>query len=236
MEARTEPLTITPRVVNMASGALRINNPPSHEAMPPGQEQAERQRKRPLRTRRIARAVSNQLARNRDHDGQRAAGGWTKKIYVPSRGPDDWRQLLADPSTQWETGYSAKALAYCWEAADGLPGGLPKEIANVLRTADNGPTLLLALPEHKVQLPGSALGASQNDIFALIRVGTRTVAATIEGKVDEPFGHCNSVTGWSMPHRASASGLLTCARSSDSKSARFLLTSTISSCTELLLP
>jgi hypothetical protein len=41
--------------------------------------------------------------------------------------------------------------------------------------------------EHKVQLPGSALGASQNDIFALMRIGPRTIAATIEGKVDEPF-------------------------------------------------
>ena len=28
---------------------------------------------------------------------------------VPSRGVDDWRRLLADPSTQWETGFSARA-------------------------------------------------------------------------------------------------------------------------------
>ena len=46
-----------------------------------------------------------------------------KRIYVPSTGPDNWRRLLADPSTQWETGFSAKALAYCWEAAEGLPHG-----------------------------------------------------------------------------------------------------------------
>jgi len=106
-----------------------------------------------------------------------------KRIYVPSTGPDNWRRLLADPSTQWETRFSAKALAYCWEAADGLP----MEIADILRTEENDPELLLALPEHKVHLAGSALGASQNDLFALTRVGPRTIAVTIEGKVDEPF-------------------------------------------------
>ena len=55
------------------------------------------------------------------------------------------------------------------------------------RTEENEPELLLALPEHKVHLAGSALGASQNDLFALTRVGPRTIAVTIEGKVDEPF-------------------------------------------------
>jgi hypothetical protein len=111
-----------------------------------------------------------------------------KKIYLPSTGADDWRRLLADPGKHWETGFSAKALAHCWEHADKSPSGLPLEIANLLRTGDSEPALLLALPEHKVYLPGSELGASQNDIFALIRVGPRTIAATIEGKVEEPFG------------------------------------------------
>jgi hypothetical protein len=80
-------------------------------------------------------------------------------------------------------------LANCWEAAaDKLSHGLPKEIADVLRTDESEPTLLVALPEHKIPLPGSAGAPSQSDLFALIRVGPRTIAATIEGKVDEPFG------------------------------------------------
>jgi len=87
--------------------------------------------------------------------------------------------LLADPNKHWETGHSAKALACCWEHAEGLP----KEIADILRTDENKPELLLAIPEHKVQLRGSSLGASQNDLFALIRVGFRTIAVTVEGKV-----------------------------------------------------
>ncbi|MER9544282.1 hypothetical protein NKI72_19680 [Mesorhizobium sp. M0437] len=47
--------------------------------------------------------------------------------------------------------------------------------------------LLLALPEHNVALDGGNRD-SQNDVFALIRYGDQTRAATIEGKVSEPFG------------------------------------------------
>ena len=42
--------------------------------------------------------------------------------------------------------------------------------------------------EHIVRLRGSSSGASQNDVFALVRVGISTFAITIEGKVNEPFG------------------------------------------------
>lgn len=106
------------------------------------------------------------------------------RIYLPTSGPADWRRLLADPSKQWRSGFSAKTLAHSWEAA----GGLPPEIASMLRALGDEPDLLLALPEHKVPLPGGSRGESQNDLFALIRVGERTLVVTIEGKVDEPFG------------------------------------------------
>ena len=49
------------------------------------------------------------------------------------------------------------------------------------------PRLLLAIPEHKVPLPGATVGDSQSDLFLLVRAGTNTVAVTIEGKVNEPF-------------------------------------------------
>lgn len=105
------------------------------------------------------------------------------KFYVPSRGVEDWRRLLADPEKQWRFGYSAMCLAESWEGA----GGMPSEITRLLSMIGPSPELLVALPEHKVPLPGSNRGDSQNDLFALIRVGDQTVAATIEGKVDEPF-------------------------------------------------
>jgi hypothetical protein len=43
------------------------------------------------------------------------------RIFVPSRGPDDWKSLLADPDKHWARGYSARTRAHCWEEAEGFP-------------------------------------------------------------------------------------------------------------------
>lgn len=102
------------------------------------------------------------------------------RVYIPSEGPSSWQAFLAEPERQWRTGYSAKTLAHCWESADGLPD----EIAKMF---DDPAELLVALPEHKVPLKGGNRD-SQNDVFALIRFGDQTCAATVEGKVNEPFG------------------------------------------------
>lgn len=104
-------------------------------------------------------------------------------IYLPSGGPQSWQRLLAEPERHWKPGYSAHCLAHAWEAADGLP----PEIARLFSAAEGSAELLLALPEHQVPLPGG-LTKSQSDVFALLRTGDKTCAATIEGKVDEPFG------------------------------------------------
>jgi hypothetical protein len=101
-------------------------------------------------------------------------------IYRPTRGPESWQDLLADPHKQWVIGYSARTLAHCWEDAKGLP----PEIAGLF---GGRATLLFAVPEHKVDLPGGNR-PSQSDLFALVRWEERTIACTIEGKVDEAFG------------------------------------------------
>jgi hypothetical protein len=101
-------------------------------------------------------------------------------IYIPSGGPGAWRPLLADPVLHWRTGYSARTLAHCWEEA----AGVPAEIDRILGGATE---LLLAIPEHKVPLPGGRRD-SQCDLFALVRGSRGLVAAAIEGKVNEPFG------------------------------------------------
>lgn len=100
------------------------------------------------------------------------------RIYLPSRGPDGWRALLADPTKHWRTGYSARAVAHSWETARGLP----KEVAALF---GDDAELLLAIPEHKVPLPRGR--ESQNDIFCLVKVAGETAAVTIEGKVNESF-------------------------------------------------
>lgn len=102
------------------------------------------------------------------------------KLLIPSSGPDDWQQFLADPQKQWKRGYSAMAAALSWEAAQGLP----PEVAAML-----GPDakLLFAIPEHKVALPGGRR-ESQCDVFALARTEDETIAVAVEAKVNEPFG------------------------------------------------
>ncbi len=88
--------------------------------------------------------------------------------------------FLADPEKQWRRGYSAMAAALAWEAANGLP----QEIAALI---GGSPELLLAIPEHKVALPGGSR-ESQCDVFALVKTAEGTMAVAVEAKVNEPFG------------------------------------------------
>ncbi|WP_206066362.1 hypothetical protein [Novosphingobium sp. ERN07] len=111
-------------------------------------------------------------------------------ILIPSSGPDDWQRFLAKPDLQWRIGYSARTLAYCWEAASSLP----TEVAAIMDQAFGPPTLLLAIPEHKTVLPGGTR-ESQSDIFTLVRHDRGLATYTIEGKVGEAFGE--TVADWS---------------------------------------
>jgi len=104
-----------------------------------------------------------------------------RRIYTPTSGPDDWRGLLADPATQWRQGFSAMEAAMSWEATQGLP----PEIGALF--PGETPELLLAIPEHRVDLPGGGR-PSQCDVFALVRLGDETCALAVEAKVNEPFG------------------------------------------------
>ena len=109
------------------------------------------------------------------------------RILTFTSGPESWKPLLAEPEKQWRTGFSARTLAHCWEAAVGFP----PEIAATLKGADD-PLLadivpILAVPEFKVRLPGGSR-SSQNDIFVLARSLTGPVTIMVEGKVNESFG------------------------------------------------
>ncbi|MFC1961204.1 DUF6946 family protein [Chloroflexota bacterium] len=110
------------------------------------------------------------------------------KIFIPSTGPDGWQALLADPEKQWRTGYSARSMAYSWEAAKGFPAEIDKLLKQSGYDAFEQVELLLAIPEYKVPLPGGGR-ASQNDVFAIGRDGGgQLVTMAVEGKVQEPFG------------------------------------------------
>ncbi len=111
------------------------------------------------------------------------------RILTFTSGPDDWQKLLADPNKHWKTGYSARTLAYCWEAA--AEKGFPPEVAQALQQTDEVSLLdlipILAIPEFKVPLPGGAR-PSQNDLFVLARGAKGPVSIMVEGKVSESFG------------------------------------------------
>ena len=108
-------------------------------------------------------------------------------IYIPTTSPEDWQRFLAEPDKQWKKGYSARALAYCWQEANGLPTEVKKVFPNSGVSLFGDIEMVLALPEHKTPLPGGSR-PSQSDIFVLARAGNRLVAITVEGKVSEPFG------------------------------------------------
>lgn len=105
------------------------------------------------------------------------------KIYIPAKNADDWSKFLADPEKQWRTGYSARTLAYSWQEADGFPA----EVGKVLTAQFPAMELLLALPEHKVPLPGGSR-QSQTDLWLLAKFQGSLVSVAVEGKVSEAFG------------------------------------------------
>jgi len=109
------------------------------------------------------------------------------KIYIPSTKPEDWQSLLADPEKQWRSGYSAKALAYCWQMAEGFPNCIKKTFEKSNIDLFHDLEILLAIPEHKVSLPGGR-AASQNDLFVLAKSHGQFISIAVEGKVSEPFG------------------------------------------------
>lgn len=109
------------------------------------------------------------------------------RILAFTAGPEDWQALLADPIKHWKTGYSARTLAHCWEAADGFPPEVALPFSQVSDPLLTGLQPLLAVPEFKVPLPGG-VRASQNDIFVLAKSLAGPVSIMVEGKVDESFG------------------------------------------------
>ncbi|MDR1782873.1 MAG: hypothetical protein LBR13_01235 [Dysgonamonadaceae bacterium] len=111
----------------------------------------------------------------------------SKKIYVPTKNTEDWRQLLADPEKHWKDGYSAKSLAECWENSG---NGFPDEIKKMFAEGHLKLEMLLAIPEYQVCLDPNG-HPSQNDIFVLVTSKDKDelglAVIMVEGKVNEEF-------------------------------------------------
>ena len=107
-------------------------------------------------------------------------------FFIPARGSEDWKNLLAEPVKHWRTGFSAKSLACCWQEE----GTFPKSIQRIFDKAKNDRVqqlkFLMGFPEYKVHLPGGG-NPSQNDIFVLAESTDSLFTIMIEGKVAEDF-------------------------------------------------
>ena len=113
------------------------------------------------------------------------------KIHTTTRGPCNWRERLGDPQTHWKREASAMETAVSWEVGSRSPGGLPRPISNLFSQSEFGESwLLLAVAEHKVDLRGTG-GASQCDVWALVRSEAGVVSLAVEAKAQESFGAGN---------------------------------------------
>jgi hypothetical protein len=109
------------------------------------------------------------------------------KIFIPTKGAEDWRDFLAEPEMEWKSGYSAKALAYCWEETSGFPDSVKKVFSKSGYPVFKNMTPVIILPEYKVPLPGGRR-PSQSDIFILAHSNEGLVTMAVEGKAGEAFG------------------------------------------------
>ena len=103
-------------------------------------------------------------------------------LYIETKGPESWKEFLAEPKKQWKTGYSAKSLAYSWECQDGFP----KTFQKALKESALELEMLLGIPEYKVNLD-TKKAPSQNDLFVLAKDKIGLATIMIEGKVSESF-------------------------------------------------
>ena len=111
----------------------------------------------------------------------------TSRIRMSTTGPDDWQQFLAQPEKHWRPGYSAWALAHCWEAATGLPPEIETVLASSTMADLHDAEPMIAIPEYAVHLLGGDR-PSMNDVFVLGRTPAGAVTMMVEGKVNESFG------------------------------------------------
>lgn len=110
------------------------------------------------------------------------------RLHIATRGPWDWQSRLAEPEKQWKRHYSALEAAVAWENAQKTKSGLPAPIAALLAAHEvlSNPELLLGVVEHKVPLKYGSR-ASQNDVWALVKVQGGFLSLAVEAKAGEDF-------------------------------------------------
>jgi hypothetical protein len=78
------------------------------------------------------------------------------RIYAPATGLGTWKQRLAEPDTQWVRTKSAFETAVFWEVGARELRGSIRVTALLDREELLRDCRLIALPEHRVRLPGGS--------------------------------------------------------------------------------
>jgi hypothetical protein len=110
------------------------------------------------------------------------------QFYLPSKGPESWKEFLAEPDKQWKTGYSARSLANCRVEAQGFPESVSRVFKSSPYPLFHSLEFILGIPEHQVDLPPEGGRPSQNDLFVLTSSRDEFISIAVEGKVSESFG------------------------------------------------
>ena len=111
-----------------------------------------------------------------------------KRVFCRTFGGEDWQRLLAKPVLHWKRGASAMTAAAAWEdATDCLPAEISALLTGSALPDLNQLTLLAAIPEWQVSLPGGTTN-SATDVLALCRNDIGLCVIAVEAKVSEDFG------------------------------------------------
>lgn len=109
-----------------------------------------------------------------------------KRIVVPTKGVESWKELLADPEKHWKADHSAQSTAYTWENANGIPDEIVRVLKQSGPVAFHSASLALAIPEYTVDLAGGSR-PSQNDVFAILSGPDGLITMMVEAKGSEDF-------------------------------------------------
>jgi hypothetical protein len=75
------------------------------------------------------------------------------KLFRPVHNPEGWRPLLAESNRHWKANYSAEALVYCWQEAQGFLSEARQALLSSRIGVSRNIQTLLACAEYKIPLP-----------------------------------------------------------------------------------
>ena len=118
------------------------------------------------------------------------------KFLIPAKGFEAWKAPLSGSGKLWDKGYAERALACCWDEAQGFPKSVTDVFEQSPFSVFHKMEFLLGIPGHKAPLPNDGGPPAQDDLFILARSRDELIAITVEAMVFETFG--DQISEWTM--------------------------------------